>query len=511
MATVTNTRPVDLKPFLKGEVTPTNFGRLVKIAAGEVDADRFSVSLGQFWNKLYRSYNDPAFKSNLNQKQISQLDKAFRELQGIRAPLAAYGKSQIEAQSKATLPTTKPAAPKKDEDLPSSRVAEEVIAHKRVKKAEADVQKMKCHVGPISFDVGPWKETTHPMFWIADIFEAAYLGYEGVLEINGTQSLGLPGIDGLFVGLSIVGGLLFILNSIPELVNGFRALANGDKVLALRMIVLATVYFFIGTVIFAASILKYAGVATFITTNPWILPVLYLIPCLCNLAEILSKVVPFAAGKDLVSRLNLKGALEILDKNEATWKKDLVEHFKAFDLSQFDIDEHSLAPCRGYNQKNILIERTARLSQKMEDFQSAMGVTAGIEAFELMILILKLKEGQDVDIEQIKAQIKKLDHEDTKWWQAQAIRLTQQLCVLGFFGVTMAATFGNYSPEMKNVMHGRNSIAMCAERIIPLYMDVCRPFERNTTLVTERVNERNVCKGFSQFEWNFPEKDASAV
>ncbi|HSW72958.1 MAG TPA: hypothetical protein VLG44_06105 [Chlamydiales bacterium] len=501
MAIVSKTRPIDLQPYLGRKVTPTGFAGLVDIAVREVAAEHLSVNLGLFWNQLYRAYQkDPVFKSEfakLSSDKAKKVNDAYAKLQGIRPALEDYRLSLKAAREKGTQPTVKPVEPEKEEEaVTTGTVAEAVIAHKRGKKSEAEQQKMKCTMGPISFNVGPWKETTHPVFWVADITEAAYLGYEGALGLKGMQSLGIPALDGLFVGLSIIGGLLFILNSIPELVNGFRALANGDKILAIRMIVLASIYFFIGIVIFAASILKYVGIATFLTTNPWLLPVLYLIPCLCNLAEILSKVVPFAAGNDLVSKLNLKGALEKLNNsNDKNWKETLLEHFKAFNLSEFD--EAGIAPLlkpegKATNPEEIMRKRIQLLGQKMEDFQRQIGVTAGIEAFELMILLLKLKEGQEIDKEDVIAQIKKLDHEDTRWWQAQTIRLIQQLCVLAFFGVTMDATFGNHSPEMREVIHGRNYLAMCVERIIPTYMDICRPFERNTTLVTERVNEDEV-------------------
>lgn len=501
MSTVTKTRPVDFLAFLqkKEKVTTDNFAHLVDAAVGKVAAKQFTVDLGRFWCLLNSSYNDPAFKSKLGQKEITQIDQAHKKLWSVRPDLVAYRKRLIADREKDSQSTVKPVEPKKGEDeVTTGTVADAVKAHKSAKKREAEQQKMKCNVWSISFNVGPWKETTHPVFWIADITEAVYLGYEGVLGIKGMQSLGIPALDGLFVGLSIIGGLLFILNSIPELMNGFRALANGDKFLGIRMILLAAVYFFIGLIIFGASIAKYAGIATFITTNPWILPVLYLIPCLCNLAEILSKVGPFAAGKDLVSKLDLKGALEKLNNpNDTNWKEALLEHFKAFDLGDFD--EAEIGPLlkpegRATNPEEIMQKRIQLLSQKMEDFQRQIGVTAGLEAFELMILLLKLKEGQEIDKEEIIAQIKKLDHEDTRWWQAQTIRLIQQLCVLAFFGVTMDATFGNHSPEMREVIHGRNYLAMCVERIIPTYMDICRPFERNTTLVTERVNEAEVRK-----------------
>jgi len=493
MSAIAKTRPVDFHQYLGRTVAPRDFAGLVDIAAKEVAAKNFSVNLRLFWNHLWDTYE--GFESTLQQKEIVKLAPAYNKLCEIWKPLEDYRLSLQKALARGTLPTIQPVEPKKEEGVQPSTIAETVIAHKREKVEEADHQ-------TFWWDPFKFKEKSHPALWFADVTEIGFLAYEGGLRAAGIESVGIPAIDGLGLGFSILGGLFYILTGFIVIANAKRATKNNDALLKMRMWAMGVLYIGIGCIILLTELLKYVGLGGFFAANPWLLPALFFIPCIVNLMEVSKRLIPYAQGKDLVSRLNLQGALKILNSNDANWKEALLEHLKAFDLSKFDQGENMKqllrAESRANNPREIMRKRAELLGQKMEDFQMEIGVRAGLEAFELMILLLKLKEGEEVNEEEIKNEIREriqnLDAENTRWWRIQKLRFLQQAFVFCFFIATMTTTLGPYSHQVQEQTFGRIYLAMAVQRTIPTYLDAFCPFERNDTLVVNRADDESVFK-----------------
>jgi hypothetical protein len=168
--------------------------------------------------------------------------------------------------------------------------------------------------------------------------------------------------------------------------------------------------------------------------------------------EVARRICRIWTGNDLGAQLNTKNLSQLIEGSN-------------------EQNPYHLAPLRMKTRDEI----KSALSDKMEQFQSDMGVEAALETFKLMHKILAKEENE----EQLKLAKKKV----AEWNYAQHVRAVQQILCFASFGISMAALRSTSAAALKDVQ----TLALAGGNAIPFYMDAFWPFKRNTLIVVPKV------------------------
>lgn len=316
-------------------------------------------------------------------------------------------------------------------------------------------------------------ERYNPILIGGDLLSMGFTAFQGAQCLFPAMQ-SITGIVLTSLVCGVVAGLINIGVAYISYQEARQAFKNGDQLLGWRLRFDAFFLLLIGVVMIivslAAKLTILGAVGAFFTANPWLLPLLFFIITIPLIYEILQRTKSIWFHQDLASSLKIKDLQNLLQKDITNWQ----EIAKLYTDTPFDLTELQKDMEQGKDERALI----DKLSQKMETLQADMGLEAGVEAFKLLLYILK-KEKAAI-ISQLDLCKKKI----SSWNFAQHVRLTQQiLYILGFI-LSMVAL----SPKVNaNTWNAGQNFALVGANLIPLYMDLFWPFKRNTTLVVPKV------------------------
>ncbi len=292
-----------------------------------------------------------------------------------------------------------------------------------------------------------------------DLFSTAYLIFQGVTPWVHISALTLGWV---MLVCGCVAGTISVGVALLSLFESLQAFYNGNFGLGVRLFLDFIGLLGIGVImILTALAVKVAvgSVTVFFAAHPWILPLLYFAITIPLLIEISSKITKSCLNWDSAASLKLPELLNLLKKDQVDWNEiaELYEEGNPFHATIAGADD--------------LIER-------MEIFQSEMGVRAGVEAFKLFECLLAQKDKEAL------AQCVKVQDEITKWNFKQFVRLCQQILYVIAFVLSILAL---HYFSLHVVLVSVTNFLLAEANAIPIYLDIFCPFERNTTLVVPKV------------------------
>ncbi|MFA5249849.1 MAG: hypothetical protein WC371_00335 [Parachlamydiales bacterium] len=341
-----------------------------------------------------------------------------------------------------------------------------------------------------------WKFDDHVLIF-GDVFSAGYLAFSTLTAVqpalNAVSSIAIIG-----GGFGLVAGVINILVGLICFKEASQSLINKNYTQALRLYLDAVFSILIGGVMLLSSIASMAAVAgvnigvfasfaAFLTANPWILPVLFLIITLPILVEVVARTAKITLGRDQGAKLKLDELKELFEKTDLT----AATIFRSEFFKYFNIQADS-----------VLTEEA--LSAKMEDLQAKIGVRAALKAFETVHIILANQKQflQDPFCKQaITQKIELLQSEIKRWNIIQFIRLAQQLFFLAACPVSLAATL---LPNVSHLVNAAENLALFMANFIPFFLDLLTPFERNTLKVVAKIECDPVKKLSAHIPANVP-------
>lgn len=335
------------------------------------------------------------------------------------------------------------------------------------------IQKKETHV-QTALD-NTW-DRYNPILIGGDLFTMGYLVFEGVKAcVPATQAM-----LGVIISTMICGVVAGVINIGVGLICGkeaIQAFKNGDHFLGLRLLLDTIFCIAIGVVMIlvslAAKVAILGGIGAFFAANPWVLPVLFFVITIPLIIEIGCRTSNIWLKKDLASKMHLDEVSELLKQKTVDWDK----LFSLFTNTPFDLKK-----VIAETDENKALEA---LSQKMEELQADMGVTAAVASFKLLLQLIEHKQ------EDALAQMALVKKELSSWNFAQHVRLFQQILYIAAFGGSMAAL----SPKVNaGAMNATVNFSMAAANAIPLYMDAFWPFKRNTVMVVPKVEVEEMTK-----------------
>ncbi len=294
-----------------------------------------------------------------------------------------------------------------------------------------------------------------------DFFSMGYLAFQGAQIIRPSLS-SIPWVATASLVCGVVAGAINIGVAFVCLKEGIQASKNGDKELATRLYIDFVALLGIGIIMIftalATRVVALSAIGAFFTANPWLLPILFFALSVPLFFELGKRIQNIWQKTDFGSQLNTKDLSKLIDGEE---EKNPFHLKPLLKMAEQKVADPFIK---------------TRLSLKMEQLQSNMGVEAAIETFKLMRkLVLK---------EETENQLKLAKERVSEWNRAQYVRLLQQTLYTAAFGVSMAAL----APKI-NIppVTATQTFAMTGANAIPLYMDANWPFKRNTPIVVPMV------------------------
>ena len=293
----------------------------------------------------------------------------------------------------------------------------------------------------------------------------------GVLALEGTSAfVTCSMIADLLVGVVVLGGLFNLREGVLAIEEGMRAWKTNDKKLAARLFLQGALEIALGAAMLLMSIARIfalTSITAAFLANPYILPTLFFCLSLFLLAEVLNRLIPVAKGTDLGSKLELHQLRTMLQQKDPEKRmKDATEwvHSKIPECFKEDPANRSEAVHRALNR-----------------YKAEIGFTAGTEACQLFEMILKNKRKEEIlqQIEIVEAKI-------AEWNRTLYLKLSSVLIAAAGFTAGMSAI----ATESATVDGGQN-FAMATSGMVPLYLDVTRPFEREIPIVIHRPQKND--------------------
>lgn len=311
----------------------------------------------------------------------------------------------------------------------------------------------------------------NPIFIGGDIFTVGYMAFEGIkCFLPSVASIAAIGIATLICG--VVAGVINIgvgLSSLPEAIQAFK---NGDTLKGTRLMIDTICCIGIGTIMILASLAiqvsALGGVGAFFAANPWLLPVLFLVAAVPLIIELGYHIKNIAMGADLGSQLKLDELQNHLEAENPDWEA-IEELYAETPLS--------LSSLENLDDDQLIEE----LSKKMEIFQQELETNSAVETFNLLLQIKK--RDKNVALEKM-THLKKLIGERNN---SLYVRMFQQFLYFVGFGMSMGAL--SFKPDLLN---GIQNFFLMFANLIPLYMDTFWPFKRNTPMIVEQVEKKDL-------------------
>jgi hypothetical protein len=287
----------------------------------------------------------------------------------------------------------------------------------------------------------------------------------GQLALTGVSVLAAcAAISNILTGIGLLGGLLNIKEGAIAIHEGLHAWKSNDKQLAAKLFLQGILSFGLGTVMVLLSVARFvalSGVVGFFAANPYILPVLGFVLAIFLLIDMVNRLSPVIQGKDLGSKLELAGLRSMLETN--TPEKGMEKAMQWV---------HS-------NIKECISEDPTKTDQavqtKLNEYKAEIGFTAAMETFQLFEMILHKQKK-----EEILKQVAIVENKISQW---NKILYYKTFSVL-IAAMGSGAAIGGIALR-SNPVNGADDFLMSAAGVVPLYFDICRPFERDTPLETD--------------------------
>jgi hypothetical protein len=304
-----------------------------------------------------------------------------------------------------------------------------------------------------------------------DLFCTASLGLQGAISLSPAIA-SIAGVALTNVGCGIIGGAINIGVAGVCLNEAIQCFKNGDVKKGAQLAADTVGLAILGAIMILSSLAvivgALGGVGAFITSNPWILPVIFFLLTLPTMIDVSRRVIAIWSKKDVASQINSKEIEQKLKQDEIDWG-------------------HSLLSCSGSHPFNLTQIKASEssslklLSEKMEILQADMGVDAAIEAFRLM------KALNNHDKKAALKALKAFNKFKKSWYLAQHVRLVQQLFFSGSFVASMVGACGSFSHRTVELITAGQNFGLSMANLIPLYMDTFWPFKRNVPMVVPKM------------------------
>lgn len=372
----------------------------------------------------------------------------------------------------------------------------------------------------------------NPILIGGDLFTMGYLGFEVAKSL-------IPATAGLASFFSFatlffgeIGGLINLGVALISFKEAAQAFYNGDWKLGTRLALDFICLLAIGSIMILASTALKASALSAIgglfATNPWLLPLLFFIVTIPLLIEISSREKNILLNQDIASKININKLLQDIEKGLF----ELPELFKVDEQNKIRLEERldELKKCLEKLQDRELKERLLkkienaskellaekiqineleewlfentgtdssikaqikemkdlglklRITKRMEFFQAETGVKVALAAFKVWHAML------ENDKEKAKASLNLLKEKVSEWNRKQHVRFTQQILYILGFGLSMGAL----APKAADLMNNLDTTAMVGANGVALYMDSCWATERNTPIVTPKVEIEDI-------------------
>jgi len=305
-----------------------------------------------------------------------------------------------------------------------------------------------------------------------DFFCTASLGLQGAISLSPAIA-SIAGVALTNVGCGIVSGAINIGVAGVCLKEAIQCFKNGDVKKGAQLAADTVGLAILGTVMILSSLAliigALGGVGAFISSNPWILPVIFFLLSLPTIIDVSRRVIAIWSKNDLASQIKSKEIGDELNQLEIDWAHSSLSFTGShpFNLSEVkDTENPSLE----------------FLSEKMEVFQAEMGVDAAIEAFRLMKALDKKDKTEAIRALNAFNKLKK------SWYLAQHVRLVQQLCFSGSFVTSMIGACGSFGHRTVELITAGQNFGLSVANLIPLYMDTFWPFKRNVPMVVPKMD-----------------------
>ncbi len=321
-------------------------------------------------------------------------------------------------------------------------------------------------------------ERYNPILIGGNIFTFGYLGFQTLLmympQLTANVAVSLTG----FI-LGEIAGVVTLLGGLIALKEALHAHHNGDKELERRLFLDFISSTGIGIVMLlvttAAKVGYLAGVAAFFAANPWLLPVLFFVMALPILHETSKRIYNSHTKQDLQSKLQL----DDLHKNIAKLDFQLPTPFHIESKVVNDLGHSYLDPKARLARREVY----QILTDRMEKFQSEMGVKGAVEAFRTWKNMLEQKPFESHrSIKTLKARV-------STWNKAQKVRFAQQAFLVAGVGFSLLGSFppgGN--EQLAKIMDTSNNAALAiGSGIMSTCMDSKWPFKRNNLIVIPKL------------------------
>jgi len=264
---------------------------------------------------------------------------------------------------------------------------------------------------------------------------------------------------------SMLGGLLNLAQSLLCFKEGIAAWKSNNKELAVRLMLQGIVGLALGTAMILYSVAQFcaiAGIAAFFAANPYVIPVLFFAFSILLLIETMHRLKPVIEGTDLGTKLNLPYLKSIMQMKDPDQRVEAASKWV-----HTQIKECFSSPPG---------QEIQTIRKKLDEFKAEIGLPASLETFKLFEMILENKKK-----EEIADQIKKVEQNIHTWNRMLWLKVASVVICAAGFGVGMGAMAAK-SPAMDGVQN----LAMSVGNIVPLYLDVRRPFEREIPIVVSR-------------------------
>lgn len=264
------------------------------------------------------------------------------------------------------------------------------------------------------------------------------------------------GLKGLVLASAIggiIGGALAIAEGAFVLSDGIQNLQNGQYGQAAYMFAVSVLLIGIGTLIFLSGLSflgAQIGAVGAIAANPYAMPILLFLLTVPGLIQTIRYLVSVAKSKDTGSLLldpKLRGKLVSQKLAELKVKSS---------------------------------ELKENLCKLMEQLTQELGIVAGIDAFELLRLLI-----QQTKKRVLQKKIEKFRRKLRGWNRMMALRAVQ----LTLYALTLPTGIASAktSQTVGNMIAAASDYFLGAPKAMAAYMDQCKPFSRNSPLAVARV------------------------
>lgn len=288
----------------------------------------------------------------------------------------------------------------------------------------------------------------------------------GQLALTGVSVLAAcAAISNILIGIGFLGGLLNIKEGALALHEGLHAWKSNDKQLAAKLFLQGILSFALGTVMLLVSVARFTaltGIVGFFAANPYIMPVLCFVLAIFLLIEMVNRLSPVIQGKDLGSKLELAQLRSMLETNtpeEGMEKAMQWVHSKIKECISEDPTKSDGA-----------------VQTKLNEYKAEIGFTAAMETFQLFEMILHKRQKAEI--------LKQIEIVESKISQWNKTLYYKTFSVL-IAAIGSGAAIGGIALRSKPI-NGADDFLMSTAGVVPLYLDICRPFERDTPIEIHR-------------------------